>query len=138
MAPLRTRAVIVGVNAAPPAGVQPLRYAEQDAIEVRAALTHPETGTLDAEDVDLLTGPDATASNVKRKLRARAQQTGRDDVLLVYYAGHAFVPGWSSREEVYLATEDLPRQDLREEPDQGLRMRFLRSDVFEEVRGRRC
>jgi len=132
----KRRAIIVGVNASQsPQALPTLKYAEEDARALRDVLTHPETGTFDPADVTLLVGVDANCQNIKRVLRRRARETSETDLLFVYYSGHGLIPSWSRGGEVYLATEDLRIEALEDEPDSGLRMSFLRQDVFDEIRG---
>src|SRR3954454_15271688 len=133
---MKYRGVIIGVNGSRgEPSLPPLRYAAQDAEDVYAVLTDPGTGMFNPDDVDLLVGEDATASQTKKTLRRRVNQTESDDLLLVYFSGHAFVPSWSRTGEAYLGTHDLDVEELAEEPDIGLRMSFLRHDIFDLTRG---
>jgi EAL domain-containing protein (putative c-di-GMP-specific phosphodiesterase class I) len=112
-----------------------LRYAQRDAESVHKTLTDPARGLWAAADLDLLVGGNANAAETKRALRRRVRETQAEDLLLVYFSGHAFVPTWSRTSEVYLGTQNLPIDALEDEPDAGLRMSFLRQDVFEVIRG---
>jgi uncharacterized caspase-like protein len=134
----KRRAVIIGVNSSQSADLSLLKYAERDAIELRNVLTDPEIGTFDPADVDLLVGADATSRNIKRMLRKRARETAEDDLLLVYYSGHGYIPGWSRIREVYLVTEDLRTAELQDEPDSGVRMSFIRQDVLPKSEASLC
>ncbi|MEH0818912.1 EAL domain-containing protein [Micromonospora sp. CPCC 205714] len=134
MAPTRRSAVLIGVNTY---GADPqlpaLRFAEDDAREMRAVLLDPTIGTFD--DVDLFVGPDARWRNIKRRLRGIAIDSSPSDLLLVYFAGHALVPERNSQLDAYLVTADLDPGALRMEPDDGLRLAFLKRDVFETFAG---
>lgn len=130
------RAVVIGVNqAATDTTLQKLRYAEADAAAMAAILTDPKLGTFDPEDVQLLTGPAATADRIMAELRSIALAASASDVLLVYFAGQGIVPEWADRTDAYLVTSDLDLAELRLAPQHGLRMRQLRQDVFEQCEG---
>ncbi len=130
----RRRAVIVGVNRPADRKVQPLRYAEKDALAVAKLLTDPRIGTFHEDDVELFLGPKATASAIKRALRTAAKQAEPSDVLLVYFAGHGVLADRRDTDP-YLATCDLVVDELDAEPERGLRMGFLRRDVFTKTAG---
>lgn len=129
---VRRRGVIVGVDRCPrDPSIEDLRFAERDAQAVYDALTDPATGTFEPAEVRLLLGEAATVPAVKRALREAALAAEPSDVLFVYYAGHGILPTWHPHGDPYLATSDLERTALRDNPDAGLRMGFLRRDVFE-------
>jgi EAL domain-containing protein (putative c-di-GMP-specific phosphodiesterase class I) len=128
--------VIVGINAAGPnAGVPPLRFAERDAHRLCARLTDAPAGAFDPACVRLLTGAAATTRAVKAALRDAALAMSPSDVLLVYFAGHAVMSPWLRYDDPYLVTADLDPAALRADPDSGLRLSFLRRDVFEAGQG---
>lgn len=129
------KAVIIGVNAAPKSIGQPLRFAERDAQAVFEILTDRDIGTFDRSNVTLLLGADATWRKIKQKLRQLVVSAQPSDVLLVYFAGHSFAPEWSRQQDAYLVTSDLDVTAISDEPDNGLRMAFLRRDVFESFAG---
>ncbi|WP_432838781.1 caspase family protein [Dactylosporangium sp. CA-092794] len=128
----RRWAMFVGSNQC---GVQvrvpALKYAENDARDMHALLTDGNIGTFDSTDTHLLLGHRATAAAVKTTLREIALGGSPSDVLLVYFAGHALVPDWAPQTDAYLGLADLDPSMLRDDPDHGLRMSFLRHDVFE-------
>lgn len=133
---MQYRAVAIGVNGAPRSQLLPaLDLAERDAHGVRDVLTDPDTGLWAADQVELLVGERATATQVKQTLRRKVKQTRGNDLLLVYFSGHAFTPPWSRSGDAYLVTHDLALDDLEDEPDLGVRMSFLRDDVFAITRG---
>lgn len=136
MAPSRRRAVLIGVNhCGYDVQLPALRYAESDAQAMRSVLLDERIGTFDDGDVDLYIGPRATWQDIKTRLRDIALDSRPSDVLLVYFAGHALVPEWSTQLDAYLVTSDLEPNKLRREPDNGLRMAFLKRDVFETFAG---
>ncbi|MGW1062651.1 EAL domain-containing protein [Micromonospora rubida] len=136
MAPSRRRAVLIGVNqGGSDVRLPALRYAERDVQAVRGVLLDEEIGTFDDADIKMYVGAEATWREIKAGLREMALDSGPSDVLLVYFAGHALVPEWSTQLDAYLVTADLNPDALRREPDNGLRMAFLKRDVFETFAG---
>ncbi|WBB80155.1 EAL domain-containing protein [Micromonospora sp. WMMD882] len=136
MAPIRRRAVLIGVNHCGfDLKLPSLRYAESDAQALRNVLLDERIGTFDDDDVHLFVGPDAAWSVVKARLREIALDSRPSDMLLVYFAGHALRPEWSRQLDAYLVTDDLDPDGLRREPDNGLRLSFLKRDVFEIFQG---
>jgi len=132
----RRRALLVGVNQCGLKIDTPsLKYAEDDVRAIHDVLVDHRIGTFDDVDVQVLIGDDATSRKIKDRLRDIALDSKPSDVLLVYFAGHALVPEWSRQTDAYLATADLDIDVLRREPEAGLRMAFLRRDVFEDFAG---
>jgi EAL domain-containing protein (putative c-di-GMP-specific phosphodiesterase class I) len=128
--------VLIGVNQCGyDVQLPSLRYAEDDARAMRDVLLDERIGTFDDGDVQLFIGEDATWRDIKTRLRDLALASQPSDVLLVYFAGHALVPQWSVGPDAYLVTADLDAEGLRREPDNGLRMAFLKRDVFEAFAG---
>ena len=128
--------ILVGVNTAgSSAKVPPLSYAEADAKALYDTLTDEITGTFDREDSQLLLGSQATTRAVKTALRTAAINATPSDVLFVYFAGHALLPDSPPYDDPYLLTSDLDVDEIRHNPDSGLRMSFVRRDVFEVVPG---
>lgn len=127
----RMRGVFVGVNECPIDNrIRDLEWAENDATDVCSILTEPDIGTLRKEDATLLLGHAANAADIKEILRSIAFESGPDDVLFVYFAGHGLLSPWSPGDEPYLVTSDFSIEGLKRDPDRGLRMGFLRRDVF--------
>lgn len=132
----RRWAVLIGVNqCGRDVQLPPLRYAESDAEAMYHLLLDPQIGTFDDHDVRLYRGRDAAWREIKAQLRELVLQSSPSDVLLVYFAGHALVPEWSTQPDAYLVTADLEPEALRREPDNGLRLAFLKRDVFEVFQG---
>ncbi|MFY1702823.1 EAL domain-containing protein [Micromonospora sp. WMMA1923] len=136
MAPSRRWAVLIGVNqCGRDVQLPPLRYAESDALAVKDVLLDQDIGTFDDGDVTMFVGPDATWRQIKVFLRELALQAAPSDVLFVYFAGHTLVPQWSDLPDAYLVTADLEPEVLAREPDNGLRMSFLKRDIFDAFAG---
>jgi EAL domain-containing protein (putative c-di-GMP-specific phosphodiesterase class I) len=130
------RAVLIGVNrCALDQEIPDLRFAEADATALRDLLTDRRVGTFDPDDVQLLVGEAATLDAVTATLRSAVLAAQQSDVLFVYFAGHGFLPPWDPDGDPYLTTYDFTAAPLRLHPHLGLRMRFLRQDVFEKCHG---
>lgn len=136
MAPSKRQAVLIGVNHCGNDVQMPaLKYAESDVQALRHVLLDEDNGTFQDGDVEMFTGAKATSKSIKAHLRDIAFESGPSDVLLVYFAGHALVPEWNDQLDAYLVTADLDPEVLPREPDSGLRMSFLKHDVFEAFAG---
>ncbi|MFI7553061.1 EAL domain-containing protein [Micromonospora sediminimaris] len=136
MAPSKRQAVLIGVNQCGyDVQLPALRFAESDAQDLRAVLLDQDYGTFHDGDVKMFIGPKATWREIKAYLREIVVGSGPSDVLLVYFAGHALVPEWNDQLDAYLVTADLDPEVLPREPDNGLRMSFLKQDVFEAFAG---
>lgn len=128
--------VVVGVNACGPSARVPLlRFAERDAQALYDQLTGAGTGMFDQANVRLIVGRAASTTAVRTALREAALDMSPSDVLFVYFAGHTIVSPWLRYNDPYLTTADLDPGALRADPDRGLRMSFLRRDVFEANQG---
>jgi tetratricopeptide (TPR) repeat protein len=92
-APAHSYAVIVGISAYPklPPKWQ-LHFPERDAQSIYTALISPEGGNFKAENVKVLTGPQATLAAMRQAidvwLPSKAQG---DDRVVIYFAGHGTV-----------------------------------------------
>jgi hypothetical protein len=132
----RRSAVLIGVNQCGfNLRLPNLRYAEDDATALHKILTDRAIGTFDPDDARLITGGQANSKLLKTLMRKLALSSKPSDLLLVYFAGHALIPEWGRPSDAYLVTEDLDAETLREEPDTGLRMAFLKRDIFEVFAG---
>lgn len=132
----RQHSVLIGVNAiGAGSGIAPLAFAESDAQALYQALVDEVTGTFDSGDSTLLLGSQATTVEAKHALRTAALQAQPDDLLFVYYAGHAVLPGSPPFDDPYLLTSDVDLDKIEYNPDGALRMSFLLRDVFEITQG---
>jgi EAL domain-containing protein (putative c-di-GMP-specific phosphodiesterase class I) len=129
-------AMIIGINKCGyDLDMPSLRYAENDARDIYGVLVDRMIGTFQRADVNLLLGDQVLWKEIKARLRDYALHSQPSDVLLVYFAGHALIPAWSRQSDAYLATADLDTDALKFEPDNGLRMAFLKRDIFEMFAG---
>ncbi len=134
VAPLSPRgrafAVVIGVSkylTTDPAGLTDLLYADDDAKDFARAL---EGLGWDRDHIKLLTDAQATKRNVEVALDAWLTKAGPDDLITLFWSGHAF-PDPEDPEKVYFACYDT---DLRI-PATGYRMDRVR-DALEERHAR--
>ena len=101
----RGYAVVIGVSEyqkIDPA--QNLAFPVSDAQSFYRALINQNGGGLPAENVHLLTGPNATLSNIRREIEVWLPSVAKDpDTVVVYFAGH----GLSAGKRGFLAPWDV-------------------------------
>jgi EAL domain-containing protein (putative c-di-GMP-specific phosphodiesterase class I)/uncharacterized caspase-like protein len=132
----RQYSILIGVNTVGrDNSVPPLTFAEADAEAMYRALTDEATGTFDPGDSQLLLGSRATTAEVKSALRTAALQAKDDDLVFVYFAGHALLPQSPPYNDPYLLTADVEVDKIDYHPDDALRMGFLMREVFEATSG---
>ena len=98
-------AVVIGISKYPnlPADKQ-LQFSERDAQSIYTILISPEGGNFKAENVKVLTGPQATLAAIRGQIDTWLPSVAReDDRVLVYFAGHGFI----YRGKGYLAPSDF-------------------------------
>jgi hypothetical protein len=98
------RALVVGTNDGG-GELEPLRYAEQDAVKFADVLT--ELGSFGAGEVQVLLGPDVAALDLALAEIAEALEGSGESLFLFYYSGHADAQG------LRLATETYSYDDLK-------------------------
>ncbi len=98
-------ALIIAVGKYRDPKINSLRYAENDARELYRVLTNHRTGMFKPRNVTVLINQNATEKNIKFKfddIISKAKQ--KDDLLLVFYAGHGFT--YPSGSDTYWLTYD--------------------------------
>ncbi|HEV3333957.1 MAG TPA: tetratricopeptide repeat protein [Bryobacteraceae bacterium] len=106
----RSYAVIVGISNYQklPANLQ-LQFSERDAQSIYTILISPEGGNFKAENVHMLTGPNATLAGLRREIDGWLPTVAKDDDrVLIYFAGHGFV----DQGKGYLAPYDVDLKNL--------------------------
>ncbi len=121
-------AVVLGFNAFKDTDrLPPLQYAERDAQKLAEVLTQPDYVNCPPENVQLITGAEVTQTEVEAQLYTHiVKERTRDDTVLVYYSGHGFLVN----EKAYLATPKVYVPTIENNPNAGLRMDFLYTDIF--------
>lgn len=113
-APRRSWAVVVGVSDYVHAeeGIPRLTYAHQDAIAFAEQLRSPSFGGgIPPEQLLLLTDHNATIGSVRQGLFEFLAQAGRDDLVIVYFAGHG-LPDPLRPQDTYLLLHDTHPEHL--------------------------
>jgi EAL domain-containing protein (putative c-di-GMP-specific phosphodiesterase class I) len=132
----RRFAVVIGVDGSGVTStLPPLRFAQRDASAVAELLCDPHGGTFNPKDVEVFTGQQTRAADVKAALRRIVLDSDASDVLLLYFAGHTVVPRWGRGSDLYLVTADFDESVLSHDPDAGLRGAFLTRDVLQHFKG---
>jgi hypothetical protein len=104
-------AVIVGVSKFASAGITELPSAERDASDLHGVLTDPARAGVDAGNVKLLLGADATLDAVKQALGVFLERSAAEnDLVLLYFATHGLVQG---REGYLLLHDSDPASPFR-------------------------
>lgn len=99
----RRVALLVGIDEYADGALQDLRYAAKDAADLAAVLRAPDLGAFD--EVILLTGsPDRDV--LLDELDALSGRLVRDDLLLVYFAGHGTIDLSQGETQLYLMPAD--------------------------------
>ena len=107
----RRLGLIVGVNSYQDASFQPLHYAENDAKAIAQWLVNIKGGNWSPPDVQHVQGTYATHELIESLIMRLCLDTAAsDDIVFVYFAGHAFVDEASG--EGFLALSNTDRQQL--------------------------
>ncbi len=81
-------------------GLPSLKGPRYDIDKMRAALTHPEYGLFNEDEI--ICCPEYDQSRLARAIEDFLRGTSRDDFVLIYYSGHGLRPG----SRLYFATSD--------------------------------
>ncbi|HET8847015.1 MAG TPA: tetratricopeptide repeat protein, partial [Ktedonobacteraceae bacterium] len=121
----RRLGLIIGVNHYQDTAFRPLQFAETDARAFAQWLVHARGGKWNPADVQLLLGQEVTRELVEPLLSQLClAMASPDDLLLIYFAGHAFVDQVSG--EGFLACSNTRYQ----QSGSGLHLLSLVSQVF--------
>jgi formylglycine-generating enzyme required for sulfatase activity len=102
-------AVIIGVGKYQDARIPALRFAAADARALYKVLTHRQYGAFPKSNVKLLIDGDATVRSIKGAIGTwLKRKAGKDDLVVVYFAGHGAPEG----EKTYWVTNDASIDDL--------------------------
>jgi tetratricopeptide (TPR) repeat protein/uncharacterized caspase-like protein len=103
--PPRSYAVVIGISRYPKLAEKfQLRFPERDAQSMNTILISPEGGSFKAENVKVLTGPQATLAAMRREIDEWLPSVAKEgDRVLIYFAGHGFLYGGKG----YLAPSDF-------------------------------
>jgi uncharacterized caspase-like protein len=82
--------LIIGVGKYMDPNITPLNYVENDARELYRVLTNHRTGIFKPENVTILLNQEATEREIRFKFDDIAAKAKKEDLLLMFYAGHGF------------------------------------------------
>jgi len=99
--------VVIGIDEYADARLN-LRYAVTDAKALFNLMVDDDCGCFARENVRLVPDAEATTEGVFRALANLRRQVGEDDMVWIYYAGHAAVQG----DQAYWVTHDTDVDDL--------------------------
>lgn len=106
-----------------------LRYADDDARALYDLIQTPSAGGFPRENILLLTNEEATTAEVTRALRSFLQRPAREDIVLIYFAGHG-APDPRRPDNLYLLTHDTDPADIA---GTALPMRELQFSITENL-----
>jgi uncharacterized caspase-like protein len=102
-------AVIIGIGNYHDTRIPPLRFRVNDAQGLYDVLTDSRYGGVPKDHVKLLLNQEATSRNIKFTIgRWLSRQAGKEDMVIIYYAGHAAPEG----ADMYWVTYDAKSDDL--------------------------
>lgn len=116
----RRLGLIIGVNKYQDTAFRPLKFAETDARAIAQWLVNAQGGKWSPQDVQLVLGAQATDELVESLITQMCgNSAGPDDLVLIYFAGHAFLD--EIKGEGYLALANTYHQ----QPTTGLNLLSL-------------
>lgn len=106
-------AVVIGISAYLNAenGIPPLQFAHRDAIAFMDFLRSPQGGGFTPARTRLLLNEQATSRNIRSALFTFLKQAGKDDLVLIYFAGHG-APEIGRPDNLYLLSYDTDIDDM--------------------------
>jgi hypothetical protein len=106
-------AVVIGISEYLHAssGITPLKFPHRDAIEFMNFLHSPQGGGFNPANTRLLINEQATTRKIRSALFTFLKQAKKDDLVLVYFAGHG-APEPGRPANLYLITYDSDPEDL--------------------------
>jgi len=123
--PGATYALLVGISSFKDTRIEPLKFAHEDAIELRNLLQSPRAGGIPPENIVLLVNEKATRAAVQDAIETHLKgRAGKNDTVLMFIASHGaavqvgksnkgFIVTFDSNPED-LATSGIPMEDVRD------------------------
>ena len=105
-------AVIIGIAKYQDTRIQPLRYASEDAKAFYAWATHPDGGRYAPARVKLILDSHATAKAIRNALFVWLGQALEEDIVTIYFAGHASPQSPDRLENLFLLPYDTNYEDI--------------------------
>ena len=106
-------AVVIGISRYLNAdrGIPQLQYAHRDAIAFMDFLRSPQGGGFSSSNTKLLVNEQATTRNIRSALFTFLKQALKDDLVLIYFAGHG-APEKGRPDNLYLLSYDTDVDDM--------------------------
>src|SRR5262249_32018636 len=123
--PGATYALLVGISSFKDTRIEPLKFAHEDAIELRNLLQSQRAGGIPPENIVLLVNEKATRAAVQDAIETHLKgRAGKNDTVLMFVASHGaavqvgksnkgFIVTYDSNPED-LATSGIPMEDVRD------------------------
>jgi len=109
----QTYALLVGISKFQDERINPLEFADQDAIELTRLIESPRAGNVPPPNLILLTNQQATRaaiqSAIETHLKARA---GKNDTVLLFIASHGATYPVDGKQKGFIVTYDSNPEDL--------------------------
>ncbi|GAC1350911.1 MAG: hypothetical protein NVSMB27_37990 [Ktedonobacteraceae bacterium] len=123
-------ALVIGVNESTESSLKNLEYAQADAEAIAQVLR--EHGGFELFEHLPLIGEKATTASVQKAVRKLARERSDDDFLLLYFSGHALpMTVEANQRDVFLVTHDFAAQDVYQDENAHLSLRWLRKMLYE-------
>ncbi len=103
-----TYAVVIGISDYQEPGIPDLRYADKDAEAFANFLRSPAGGSLNSDQLQVLTNSQATAGRIAEALDALIEKAKQDDQVIIYFSGHGDVEGKKLTQPGFLLCWDSP------------------------------
>ena len=103
-------AIVIGISTYQDKDLN-LKYADKDAHALYDLLLTASGGGFEKDHVKLLLNEEATTANITRSLRSFLKKPAKEDIVLIYLAGHGS-PDIDRPGVVYFLTHDVDRKDI--------------------------
>jgi uncharacterized caspase-like protein len=103
-------AIVIGISTYQDKNLN-LKYADKDAQALYDLLLTASGGGFEKDHVKLLLNEEATTANITRSLRSFLKKPAKEDIVLIYLAGHGS-PDIDRPGVVYFLTHDVDRKDI--------------------------
>jgi Tfp pilus assembly protein PilF/uncharacterized caspase-like protein len=108
-----TFALVVGISDYQDANIRDLRYAHIDAKVFASFLLSKAGGSLDSQQIRLLTNEQATLAGLQAGFSWLSKKAKKGDRAIVYFSGHGDVETINAHEKGYLLAYDTPKNNYR-------------------------
>jgi tetratricopeptide (TPR) repeat protein len=113
MANTASRAVVIGISDYQDEAIEDLKYADKDAVVFADFLRSPSGGSLNDQQIRVLTNGQATLASVQSALEWLLKNSQKGDLAIIYFSCHGDVEAKAQQERGYLLTHDTPKNNYR-------------------------